>query len=120
MALPPDAENLLLNEGFFFAEDASLGDDISELERRGFPYYSEYGLEFCSQYVLNEVSRENIWLELYLIVPAHLPYNHYFLRRKNLRTCTLAKVQRVSRPYSLFQTWRPESWSSATGNPAPS
>ncbi|KAG8411541.1 hypothetical protein J3458_015598 [Metarhizium acridum] len=49
-----DAENLLLNEGFFLAEDSALGDDISEMERRRFPYYSEYGLEFCSQHVLNQ------------------------------------------------------------------
>lgn len=59
MALPEDAENLLLKEGFFFAEDPALGDDISEMERRRFPYYSEYGLEFCSQHVLNQVSGLN-------------------------------------------------------------
>ena len=60
MALPEDAENRLLEEGFFWAEDVSLGDDISEMERRGFPYYSEYGLDFASQHVLNEVSELQI------------------------------------------------------------
>ncbi|TWU70393.1 hypothetical protein ED733_000085 [Metarhizium rileyi] len=54
MALPEDAESLLLNEGFFLAEDTALGHDISKMERRRFPHYSEYGLEFRSQCVLNQ------------------------------------------------------------------
>ncbi len=55
MALPDDAENQLLTDGFFWAKDATLGEEIAEMERRHFPYYSEFGLDFCRRHVLNEV-----------------------------------------------------------------
>ncbi|KJZ69323.1 hypothetical protein HIM_11281 [Hirsutella minnesotensis 3608] len=51
---PMSAEESLFEDGFFYARDAALGEDISEMQRRGFPYYSNYGLDFCQQYVLNE------------------------------------------------------------------
>lgn len=56
-ALSMSAEESLFEDGFFYARDAALGEDISEMQRRGFPYYSSYGLDFCQQYVLNEVSQ---------------------------------------------------------------
>lgn len=53
--LPAFAEDFVLEEGFINATEASLGEDISEMRRRGFPYNSAYGLDFCKQHVLNEV-----------------------------------------------------------------
>lgn len=47
---------LLLVDGFFVEKDLTLGDEISELEKRAFKYDSEYGLGFCERHVLNEVS----------------------------------------------------------------
>ena len=49
-----DATRLLLEDGFFAMEDANIGDLVSEMERRGFPYSSEYGLDFCKDHVLGD------------------------------------------------------------------
>jgi hypothetical protein len=44
-------------EGFFDLKDLAVGDGVLEMEKRGFDYFSEYGLDFCKQYILNTVSR---------------------------------------------------------------
>jgi hypothetical protein len=54
------ANKSLSEEGFFALEDSVVGEGILEMEKRGFEYFSEYGLDFCKQHVLNEVSRTNI------------------------------------------------------------
>jgi hypothetical protein len=41
------AKESLLEKGFFIWEDFADGEDILKMEKRGFPYFSEYGLEFC-------------------------------------------------------------------------
>jgi hypothetical protein len=51
------ANESLSEEGFFDLKDVAVGDGILEMEKRGFEYFSEYGLDFCKQHVLNEVSR---------------------------------------------------------------
>ncbi|KAK4071304.1 hypothetical protein Purlil1_13471 [Purpureocillium lilacinum] len=55
--LPVSAEQTLLEEGFCLAKDARVGEDIVEMQKRGFAYYSNYGLDFCEQHVLNEQIR---------------------------------------------------------------
>jgi hypothetical protein len=37
----------LSKEGFFYLEDLAFGEGILEIEKRGFEYFSEYGLDFC-------------------------------------------------------------------------
>ncbi|KAK0628276.1 hypothetical protein B0T17DRAFT_486756 [Bombardia bombarda] len=49
-----DATRSLLEDGFFAMEDANIGELVSEMERRGFPYSSEYGLDFCNDHVLGD------------------------------------------------------------------
>ncbi|KAI8710401.1 hypothetical protein NCS52_01576700 [Fusarium sp. LHS14.1] len=44
----------IVDEGFFGLKDSAIGEDILEMERKGFPYFSEYGLDFCKRHVLNE------------------------------------------------------------------
>ncbi|KAM4058165.1 hypothetical protein HRG_014529 [Hirsutella rhossiliensis] len=51
---PEVAKKSLMEEGFSYVQDPALGEAISEMQRRGFPYNSEYGLDFCEQHVLNE------------------------------------------------------------------
>lgn len=34
-------------EGFFDLKDLAVGDGVLEMEKRGFDYFSEYGLDFC-------------------------------------------------------------------------
>jgi hypothetical protein len=47
----------LSKEGFFDLKDVAVEDGILEMEKRGFKYFLEYGLDFCKQHVLNKVSR---------------------------------------------------------------
>ena len=54
-AFPVTAGESLFGEGFFYSGDAALGEEISEMQRLGFPYYSDYGLDFCKRHVLNQV-----------------------------------------------------------------
>ena len=48
------ANKSLRDEGFFDLNNPSVGEHISEMEQRAFPYFSEYGLDFCKQYVLDD------------------------------------------------------------------
>lgn len=54
------AEKTLHEQGFLQWEAPAVGNDILELERKGFPYWTEEGLEFCNKHVLHEaVSRSS-------------------------------------------------------------
>lgn len=46
----------LSEQGFFGWDDASAGSRLSELERREFPYYTEYGLDFLADFAFHPVS----------------------------------------------------------------
>jgi len=49
------AKETLFKHGFLDRKDPTVGDGIQEIEKKGFEsfFFSEYGLEFCQQYVLN-------------------------------------------------------------------
>jgi hypothetical protein len=47
----------LSKEGFFDLKDLVVGEGILEIEKRGFEYFSKYGLNFGKLYILNIVSR---------------------------------------------------------------
>ena len=49
------AKEGLDKDGFFDLEDSTAGDDVWEMERRRFPYVSEYGLGFCQKRVLDDM-----------------------------------------------------------------
>lgn len=49
------AKKSLRDEGFFDFNDSTVGEHISEMARKAFPYLSEYGLDFCKQHVLDDV-----------------------------------------------------------------
>jgi hypothetical protein len=51
------AEKSLLEEGFCDLRDCLVGGRVSEMETKGFPYLTEYGLEFCKQFAFDEVSK---------------------------------------------------------------
>ncbi|KAJ6001019.1 hypothetical protein N7481_001428 [Penicillium waksmanii] len=48
------ARHCLLEEGFFDLNDSTVGNRVSEMERRGFPYLTEYGMDFCKQFAFDE------------------------------------------------------------------
>ncbi|KAK3328704.1 hypothetical protein B0T19DRAFT_357440 [Cercophora scortea] len=48
------AQRSLLEKGFFVLDDSLAGERISEMEERGFPYFTEYGLDFCKQFAFDE------------------------------------------------------------------
>jgi hypothetical protein len=50
------AKETLFEQGFLDWEDLAVGDGITEMEKRGFEFFSEYGLDFCKNYVLSTVS----------------------------------------------------------------
>ena len=56
------ADKSLLEKGFVEFDDPSLGASIVDMERRGFPYFTEYGLEFCAKFALDPVSTMNLRL----------------------------------------------------------
>ncbi|KAK0706159.1 hypothetical protein B0T26DRAFT_725630 [Lasiosphaeria miniovina] len=48
------AERCLDEDGFFRLDNPSIGEHISDLEQKGFPWVSKYGLDFCRKYVLDD------------------------------------------------------------------
>ncbi|KAI1496548.1 hypothetical protein F5X99DRAFT_422024 [Biscogniauxia marginata] len=48
------ATRSLHDQGFLEWKVVEVGDDISELERKGFPFWTEEGLDFCKKHVLYE------------------------------------------------------------------
>lgn len=40
--------------GFFDLEDSTMGEYVRQMECRGFPFVSEYGLDFCKERVLDD------------------------------------------------------------------
>jgi hypothetical protein len=50
------ARRSLLEEGYFDLHDSTVGDRVLEMEKHGFPYLTEYGMDFCKQFAFDEVS----------------------------------------------------------------
>ncbi|KAJ5556654.1 hypothetical protein N7513_001775 [Penicillium frequentans] len=48
------ARRSLLEEGFFDLNDSTVGNRVLEMERRGFPYLTEYGMDFCKQFAFDD------------------------------------------------------------------
>lgn len=54
----------LREEGFIDLNDSDVGELVLEMEQRGFPYLSPYGLDYCNRYVLKDavrVTRFSLW-----------------------------------------------------------
>ena len=48
----------LIEEGFADLSDAQMGEHVRIFEEKGFPFYSEDGMDFLTEHVLgNSVSR---------------------------------------------------------------
>lgn len=47
----------LLESGFCDLNDSIAGERVSEMESKGFPYLTEYGLDFCKEFAFDEVSK---------------------------------------------------------------
>jgi len=54
------ANKSLRDDGFFDLSDSSIGEHISEMEQKAFPFFSQYGLDFCKQYVLDDARIRSI------------------------------------------------------------
>lgn len=50
------ALKLLLEKGFYSWEEASVGSRVLELQEKEFPYFTEYGLDFCADFAFDPVS----------------------------------------------------------------
>ncbi len=50
-----DVRRSILENGFFLVKDPLIGERVRDMERRDFPYASEYGLDFCKVNVLDDV-----------------------------------------------------------------
>ena len=53
--------------GYSELKDSMVGDGVWEMEKRGFVFFTEYGLDFCKQHVLNSVRRTKYFMNIYLI-----------------------------------------------------
>jgi hypothetical protein len=49
-------KSALLEKGFYAWEDGATGERVAEMETRGFPYWTEYGLDFCAETAFDLVS----------------------------------------------------------------
>lgn len=49
-----DAKKSLDQEGFYRLHDSELSNAISDMEQRGFPFWTEDGLNFCRKHVLTD------------------------------------------------------------------
>ena len=55
-----DPQKSILEDGIFYAEDPVVGKRVDEIMRKGFPFKTEEGLDFCKGNVLDdEVSKES-------------------------------------------------------------
>ncbi|EED23191.1 hypothetical protein TSTA_066400 [Talaromyces stipitatus ATCC 10500] len=48
------ARKSLLEKGYFDLNDSTVGDRVLEMEKQGFPYLTEYGMDFCKQFAFDE------------------------------------------------------------------
>lgn len=46
----------LLEEGVVFFEDPEIGKRVSEFDKKGFPFQTEEGLDFCQRSTLNDTA----------------------------------------------------------------
>lgn len=53
-AVSGDVKRHLDEHGFFNLQDSAVGEYVWQMEQRGFPLGSEYGLDFCKQHVLDD------------------------------------------------------------------
>ena len=49
-----DAKRRLDEDGFVHLDDSSIGEQVSDIEQKGFPWVSKYGLDFCWNRVLDD------------------------------------------------------------------
>lgn len=55
-AFSPEAVKTCLDgDGFFDLHDAAMGEKLAEIEQRGFPFTSDYGLEFYKKHILDNI-----------------------------------------------------------------
>ncbi|RMI99801.1 hypothetical protein CDV36_015937 [Fusarium kuroshium] len=55
-----EAKEHLYRDGFFELDDSSIGDHISELQRRGFPFHSEWALDWTKSHILDDLAVREI------------------------------------------------------------
>ncbi|KAM7188712.1 hypothetical protein V8F33_010482 [Rhypophila sp. PSN 637] len=65
------AEKSLLEEGFIVLDDPIVGSRIKEMEEREFPYFTEFGLDFCRQFAFDERIRSILEASLKECILAH-------------------------------------------------
>ncbi|KAI0423662.1 hypothetical protein F5Y09DRAFT_348580 [Xylaria sp. FL1042] len=63
------AKKSLYEEGFLDLNDPEVGKLVSEMEQRGFPYLSPYGLDYCKQYALNDTVKTPDTFYSYYLMP---------------------------------------------------
>jgi hypothetical protein len=49
-----DASKSILEDGFFSMDDSVVGEHVSEMEQKDFPWASEYGVDFCKLNFLDD------------------------------------------------------------------
>lgn len=58
-----DSLKTLRKEGFLVLNDSEVGELVSEMERRRFPFLSAFGLRYCKRHVFdNEVKMTSLTL----------------------------------------------------------
>ncbi|RSL40390.1 hypothetical protein CEP51_016705, partial [Fusarium floridanum] len=51
---PDQVKQRFLKDGFVILDDSSTGEHMTQMQQRGFPYLTEWGLEFLEQHVLSD------------------------------------------------------------------
>lgn len=55
-------EGFFFKDGFLVFDDLLVGEGIVEMEKRGFLYFMDYGLDFCEEFVFDEVKRYSYFI----------------------------------------------------------
>ena len=55
-----DPQKSILEDVIFYAENPVIGNRVNEIMRRGFPFKTKEGLDFCKRNVLDDEARKLI------------------------------------------------------------
>jgi hypothetical protein len=107
MSLLDAAKISLCEEGYVDLNDSRVGELVSQMEQRDFPYFSRYGLDYCKRHILDDERIQGIvksllgrcslghWLR-YKALPGHIECFRKGGREAGLKALVVQQLARGS------------------------
>ncbi|PVH91196.1 hypothetical protein DM02DRAFT_678204 [Periconia macrospinosa] len=101
-----DIKRSFLEDGLFYVEDSAIGDQVKEIQKKGFPIESAAGLDFCQRNVLDDIRTRRIleslfpWSGLGIYEVYRTDANHIYAFMTGLNTELKAVVVQLLSPQS--------------------